>query len=651
LDLEFNPSTGKPHILGLASPYLCAAAAFNKGDTERLVKDILDHNLKMVGHAVMDADRPILQNVDIETPLEAWIDSMLEFYILNSHYCSAPGKEDNEDDPGALGLMNLWTCASQYTDLPQWKICRGAGCFGPCPEHEEKWYCAVDAWAGLQSHTAMAPVIAQHAQGKLLENLQKVAVYCGLMTKQGIKIDRDVIARLEEQIQGRKALLFPSEMRLRTERCKKETKVWLTPFNPNAPTQVAQYFKDHGVNLGAKGTTDRNVIRKALERELKKLHVDYTVDKAGGIELIEPELVTLPEPIEMLYNVDQYKRAGKGLQSWFDDSYFHEDGLLHPRFIVPGTITGRLASSNPNFQSIPRVGFGALVRAAVVPRSDKLRLAKMDKSQLELRVCLYYAGVQEDLGADAFAWLVRQSGGRFKAPADRLFNGKERDVAKSVSHAFDYLEGLDLVDPRDLAKDRYKKEIAYGARKVFDGCQGREEWTFRGQVVTFTGANLAERLFGDKGLGFRKQALEIQEIYAERFPSIRGWHKSLSTAIERDGCVQSITGRRIELKGRPADDLKLAAAFLGQGGGADEVQEHMRYAFDEGKIALAQIHDELVMEIDKSWSVEQAYKHFDFFVCPSVTFGGIVFPGKLSLGDNWAKYHPELNPQGLVELQ
>jgi DNA polymerase family A len=351
----------------------------------------------------------------------------------------------------------------------------------------------------------------------------------------------------------------------------------------------------------------------------------------------------------MLYRLDQYKRAGKGLKSWFDDKYIGRDGYIHPRFVVTGTSTGRLSSSGPNFQNIPKVGFGSMVRAAIVPRSPSLRISKADKSQLELRICLFYAGIHEDIGDDAFTWLVQNSDGKFEKPAARL-GYKPRDVAKSVSHAADYLEGLVILSDKDLASKRRCDERRAGALIVFDGTGGRPLWEYGGGVVAFTGGNLSERLFGDRRNEHRREALEIQEIYLERFPSIRRWHMELSAAIERKGRVVSHTGRHIDLYGSSEDNLKLAAAFLGQGGGADEVQEHMLKLHHTNRIAIIQVHDELVIETPREWTNEQVKRSFDFFCEPSQRFANIRFPIKISTGDNWGSYNESTNPGGCVEI-
>ncbi|MEN6536320.1 MAG: DNA polymerase, partial [Bryobacteraceae bacterium] len=270
----------------------------------------------------------------------------------------------------------------------------------------------------------------------LYEDLKRLAVYCGKMTRRGIRIDREVVNRLETGIQEKKGSLFESEMKLRTPKCKKLTKHWLTPFNPNAPKQIKEYFDSVGVELKAKkgSLTSKATICATLERELKKAKVPFTTDKVLGLpEIAEDWDGTLAEPVEYLLRLAEYKGAGKGLKSWFADEYIDTESFVHPRFIVPGTATGRLASANPNFQNLPKRGFGALVRAALVPRDSKLKFVRADKAQLELRVCLHYAGVDAP-PFDAFSWLVEKAHGKFDAAAAK-FSMKPRDIAKSVGHA------------------------------------------------------------------------------------------------------------------------------------------------------------------------------------------------------------------------
>jgi hypothetical protein len=950
-DLEFSPSTGKPHLLGIASTKTSACIPWTNGAAEMVVNVARAKNLPLVGHSVMDADKPVVESAcGITTPSSLWEDSMIAGYLANQDWAAQPGKTEDDDDKGSLGLMNLWTMASYYTDVPNWKRCRGAACFGPCPDHDEPYYCGIDSWSGLMVYNEAIKSIPR----PLYDDLKNLTLYCSDMSRQGIALDRELIARMETQIKEKKAGLFPSEMRLRSERCTKEKRFFLTPFNPNSSDQKIAYFKSVGIPLMGKGRqekADKDTIRKALEQQLRKLRVSYEVDRKSSQLFLPDDDIILPEPVEYLYRLDQYMRSGKGLRSWFDDKYVAPDGLIHPRFIVTGTSTGRLASSGPNCfdaateilttkgwvpmpiltmshevaqyfedsdtigftrpltvfakdyigdmvqiknqhinlrvtsdhrcplrhrksgkfvehlassykedwqqlgaaqtqcqqnthgfasaeiqflvatqadgsytkygidfsfkklrkserlrqilstlgweyrdystktrqrflvtdsqavalvdkylgpekrfaewvcqlplellqtfceevfhwdgtfktkscyaskdkinadfvqiaftligqrakvrlyvsaegshswqvdvskhgyslttnvektvehdtselvyclsvptsyvvvrrsgrvmitgqcQNIPKRGFGALVRAAIVPRSSKLLIAKADKAQLEARIVYFYAGGKQP-EIDLFTQLVVDSDGRFSAAASRN-SMKERDVSKSIVHGYHYGEGVVHLTDEELATVTRQREIKAGALLIFDGQQGRPLWEYRNGYIGFTGANLSERLFGDRTLEHRREALEIQEIYSIVRPEVRVWQQDVSRQIETTRQIVSHTGRRMRLYGTPEDDLKLALAFLGQGGGADEVQEAMLRYQSLGKIALIQVHDELVFELPREYTDQQVMKFFDVFCEPSAKFGGWRFPIEVSRGDNWCGWDDSLNPGGL----
>lgn len=841
LDLEFSPATGKAHIIGTASKSLSAGARFSAELCRQIVREASEANAQFVGHSVLDADKPIVEGyLGHETPLAAWDDSMLRGYLCNSDWCSQPGKTEDDDDKGALGLMNLGTMGTYYLGVPLWKRCRDTGCTGPCPEHDEEWYCAVDSWAGLRiADKAREEMTKRNIPEKLYEDLKKLSIYCGDMQRRGVAIDRKWVEMLEKGIVEKKAELFPSEMKLATARSKKEKKVWSTPFNPNSPKDIIKWFAENGLPLEAKkgSPTGKDTIRKTLERVLKKFRIPYDIDRKSGIlEVMETE-ADIPEAVDYLVRLDRYKRAGKGLKSWFDAEYFGADGYIHPRFIVTGTATGRLASSGPNFQNIPKRGFGSLVRAAIVPREKGLQLLKSDKClapgtriltkdlrwvaieklipgdevvgfdeklggfnhcmrhahvvktdrvlknsvrltfasgkqiicstdhqwvvprkkrsgggatrtwvttedlvigdtvakfiepweentsweagwmagmfdgegsfyrpprllpkaiarieglrswgkcsdvdricnieaigkqeliavqtstgtmiaeglmthncQLEMRIVFFYAGEEVPAG-DPFSRIVNDNVGLLDDAA-RNASAKVRDIAKSIVHAGDYLEGLDVLGDMELAKERIQKEIAAGARLIFDGKNGREKWEYRGGFVSFTGANLAERIFGDKSLPHRARALQIQEAYFRTHPGVRRWQQEVSREVERTRAIRSYTGRSLQLYGTPEDDLKLACAFLGQGGGADEVQEAMLRYQAIGHTALLQVHDELIFEAPADWTDSEIKKFFSVFSAPSERFDGREFPVDVQKGMNWCAAG-EMNPNGLVEV-
>lgn len=263
--------------------------------------------------------------------------------------------------------------------------------------------------------------------------------------------------------------------------------------------------------------------------------------------------------------------------------------------------------------------------------------------------CLYLAGVSPNiLGADAFLWLVDQSDGQFSKAAETLDPvgyGKDprkaaRNVAKRISHAGDYLEGFQLLDPIDLQKPRILREIEVGARAVYTRKyypQLKKDWTFQGKVVSFTGVNLGITLFGDKSFESRAKALAIQEgIYFKRFWMLREWHMSVTDEIENRGYLKMPTGTFVRLFGRGEDRAKVAVATLGQGVAAHHVQAIMlKYRRETGTIPLFQVHDELVWEIPRDLSDQAALEFVEIMRGETWRLADFAVPSDAKRGKNW----------------
>lgn len=639
LDLEFNTDTGRPTVVGLATEEGCGAVRWDADFVRDVVMGLLDRGVRLVGHAVVGADRPVIEAaLGIRTRLDQWEDSMLAHYLAAQVLCKAPAKEEDKDDTGSLGFMGLWPAASRWTNLPQWKAHRGAECYGPCPRCDVFGYCAIDAFAGLVVYRkAIGHYLDRGGSYEFYRKLVHLADICDRMETRGVRVDLDYVKRFEATSEERKAQWFPHTVNGKT--------VVYTEFNPKSPDQVLSWFASKGVVLGA---SDKAEIQKTLEKLLK--NHGYAFDKG---EKLPPEMWSivdadsgetvedLPLVVDYLHRLFLFKSAGKGLDAWFSDKYVsRKDKRIHPRFIVTGTSTGRLSSSKPNFQNIPARGFGEEVRRCILPKDDDHELIKADFSQLELRMCLYLAGVDPGIiGDDAFTWLVQQAEGEFDAAAAN-YRGTARDISKSVSHAGDYLEGLRLVPYLTLKTSRYQSEMKAGALVVYhpdfnEFCE--EPWTFREKVVCFTGGNLAQRLFGDRSYENRKRALHIQEgIYFKRFPQLRRWHRSILKDVETRGYVLSRTGRILELYGTPEDDAKITAAFHGQGTSADHVQEVMRrFDLERNEIPQMQVHDELVTNILKTKSDEEALEYMRLMGEETVLLPGFRCPAKVKRGPNW----------------
>lgn len=361
-DLEFSRS-GRPTILGVACSDRCASLPWDAGLARVAFRS---RTTKYVGHFVLDADKPKIEaTLGVKIPVNRWDSTELRHYILNSDFTSMPGKSEDDEDSNSLGLMNIWVVLSLYTSLPNYKLCRNSACIGPCPRHDVYGYNAIDAFGPVgANHRMIAEMRRRDIPEKLYDDLKDLTLMCDAMTAKGVWVDRTYVKTLEEMWEAEKAAMFPYELRRKGG---KEVKVYGTyegeswvplPFAPTAPQQAIRYFEDHGMSLRGKGgkvQADKATVRKLLERKLREAGVDYEVSRFGGVELVEGEVLDkLPIEVQWLFKLDCHKSTGKGLDSWFADDYFVDpqgrktDGFLHPRFIVTGTVTGRLSSSRPN---------------------------------------------------------------------------------------------------------------------------------------------------------------------------------------------------------------------------------------------------------------------------------------------------------------
>lgn len=626
IDLEFDPIRHKATILGLSNSKLAASAPFSK-ELARFVVDCAKLGItKLVGYSVVGAEKEELEHaLGEELPIEIFEDGMLTHFLLNQDLVKMSGGKE-ESEKGSMGFLNLWTMNTFYVGLPQFKVCRELECVGPCPKHDVWGYNAMDTYTAREGFIEMLKEMERRGiPYQLYRDLLEINLIAQKMQNRGIKVDRDLVEKLDKITDEEKEKLFPY-----TGEGKKKK---YEHFNPNSPAGAIAYFNKYGIELEQWNSKE---IYEALE--------NIAEEENTNLDDILKNSSNLPIHYQLLIKGYRYKGAGKGFKSWFDEKFFGEDGLMHPRFLVIGTSTGRFSSRSPNFQNIPRFddrtpvdeqdSFG-LARLAIIPRSNDLCLIKADKSNLELRMCLYYAGFDTyKIEKDAFQWMVDTSDGAYKDAAAFL-KMSERDVAKSVAHGSNYGEGIIILYPKDLIRPSIKTAIKMGAIVLY------EDWDYCGGKVAFSGVNLASRIFKDTSLEARARANQILEgIYFKKFHIIREWHKKVLTELESTGIIRSVTGRFVRFNDTPLNNAKNAFSFLGQGTSADHVQgdmlEFYRKYGNDG-IPLLQVHDELVFEKPKTWSDEEAISFLSIMEQEDKRIPGFICPVKMYRGENWAQ--------------
>jgi len=637
IDYEFK-RFDRPTIMGIADRTLAVGLKFDRalhGELEPLRKA----GVKFVAHSGYGADKPVYDWVEgVESdPLE-WIDSMLLHWFQNAHLTKAPQK-DESDDAGALGFMDLYSAASLVVDVPNWKACRGSACQGPCPTHEPFNYCAVDAWAGLEIALSCLHALRQRGfNWSTFTDRSLLAYYLEKMQSRGMRVDWDYLDRFNARSEEIKEGLFP----LNEEGGQ-------TPFNPRSSDQVLAWAKANGISLSS---NQKNDVRKTLEK---------TAARFGFSDLKElDEADELPPVVEVLYRLDQFKGSGKGSDAWFDRRYVSkEDGLLHPRYIYVGTSTSRLSCAKPNFTNLPSRGWGDLLKGAVIPHDpEKYDIIDADLGQLELRAVLYQAGYPvETIKGDALSAILEKS----KEPLQRaaeIAGGTARDILKTVVYGGQYGEGVQIYTPDDMRSPVFQRMLSKGAIRLYTPEYVKwldHPWEYAGGIIGFTGANLAERLFGDKKEESRRKALEIQDdiIFAGDLRIIREWQIKVSREIESKGFLQLPNTHGLRMLGSAHKNFKVGLAFLGQGFGAMHAQATMLEMIrrsEKNHLPLLQVHDSLVYAVLREWPDQQVREFMVPFFSETPLIPGFKAPGKVKRGRNYGSYHAEHNSGGLRQI-
>lgn len=639
LDLEWGLKTEQPTIIGQSDGTVTVSCSFDDGIGA--FNELLKRSpfAEIVGHNVVSADVMVLRKLGINIPLNRVEDTIIRHWLVNMHLCKTTKKAGLEEDAGekkGRGFMNLGTVLSLYTDLRYYKECRGARCEGPCPEHSPFEYNGTDALGPVIAIPKLKTACKLRGVEHLYPMHRELAMVLAEMSERGLKIDVDYVDQLRTDFIAQKTQM------------KEEF-----PFNPQSPQQVMAFFKARGVELeDAKEET----IRDAVE--------EYPDDEVLDQFLMFKELGNGPDrwfaKREWVTKTPEGKPCSPHWAGFVDGN-----GYVHPRLGM-FTSSGRLMCADPNFQNVPKrrldrrncacghtiklhegkctaagceckrfngINLGKKLRRAVIA-PEGYYIIRADYSNGENRVYLYLAGYPPPKG-DLHQWMTENIG----IAADHPFAlkmGSPRDAAKSVTHATDYGEGLQLKTLAELRTPAIRNEISKGARVV---CS---DWRFEGKIVTFTGANLAQRAFGSKTLENRRLALEIQERYIAKFPGIRALQKRITKQIENERMVRPPHGYALLSYGRAEDRIKQALAVWGS-----QPVAHL------SKVALLnldrhwkqgrpvdcrlQIHDEMLAYTPEKVDPKIAgmWLRGDMEI-ETPEMKGFVLPAEASYGPNWA---------------
>lgn len=276
----------------------------------------------------------------------------------------------------------------------------------------------------------------------------------------------------------------------------------------------------------------------------------------------------------------------EGLLGWVDN-----DLRIHTTLKQGGTVTGRLSSSEPNLQNIPRLKTDKFKIREAFTAAVMKRLVVADYDQLEMKLMAHFSGDPRMVEAIA-------SGKDLHCVTVALMFGENYDEVYAAKKAKNPTPEQEIL----LMKRQSAKAVGFGL--IYGIGPGK----LSGQ--------LTEEL---KRLVSKEEAANDIKRYFAAFPGVDGFIRATHQACHRTEFVQTLLGRKRRLpqinarggtgsdedaKGTAAEARRQSVNSIIQGTASDVAKAAMLVAENDpvmqsvGAKLLMQIHDELIWEVD-----------------------------------------------------
>jgi DNA polymerase-1 len=398
-------------------------------------------------------------------------------------------------------------------------------------------YAAMDAGVVLSLKAELEEELEVHYADALFNDLEMPLVsVLADMEMAGIALDTDFLSRMSEELSARLAEI--------------ENQIYIAvgePFNLNSPQQLS------------------DALFKRLQLEppdrTRRTSSGFYSTAAGVLE----ELRGKHEVVDWML---EYRELSKLKSTYLDALPLQVNpytGHVHTSYNQTGSVTGRIASSDPNLQNIPiRTEMGRQVRHAFVASPGNLLLG-VDYSQVELRIVAHMANDQAMLDA-------------FRAG---------QDIHATTAAAI-YGVPLDQVTSEQR---RRSKGINFGL------IYGMSAFG----LTRYTDLTLAE-------------SEDFMQAYFQKFPGVKSYLDNIRRLAAEQGYVETLLGRRRYFPGlknqsnrniRNREEREAINAPI-QGTAADIMKIamlHIPVALENAGLKsrmLLQVHDEVVLECPRN---------------------------------------------------
>lgn len=298
--------------------------------------------------------------------------------------------------------------------------------FQSAPEAEQTDYACRDVvYTGKLYNEMVSALALSGVPGTLVDHVHKLALALYDTEVHGVRVDLDYLAKVGGELKGKIDTAIPRMRAAASEAIELiEADAWLalidkykTPakkasvkkpdFNWNSTKQLQRLIYDElGLPVQMKWDPKKKERRPTLD--------DDALEELEGLHPVVDELRS---------HRGDVKVYGSFIEGTLDRQV---GGRIYPSFNVNGTVTGRISSSNPNLQQLPREGG---VRGIYVP-SPSHKLISCDYGMLEVVVAAHYS---QD---PALLRIIHEGASKHDITAAAL--GIERQIAKTVNFAMQY---------------------------------------------------------------------------------------------------------------------------------------------------------------------------------------------------------------------
>lgn len=354
-------------------------------------------------------------------------------------------------------------------------------------------------------------------------------------------------------------------------------------LNPSSPTQLVKVFYS---DQGLMKPLYKHVKEKALKKLIEKESTDkQTISKAIKLCQTLGKTKGIPELLKFLEAISEHRKVSK-LKSTYIDVFLNKsiNGKIYTRFNMGvtasgddgGVATGRLSSSDPNFQNIPRKSD---IRECIIV-DDGYVLFEFDYSQLEIRIASDYC--QDE------TWITSLNSGE----DTHVYNGINILVKNKIPKP----DGK-MYDPKEFASDYHDPEPRAKAKVLgFSVIYGK------------TGYGLS----ADLGVSVPVAEQVIEAIF-NQYQNLRIWVNRQKQFVRENGFILTMFGRKIKVPDYDSqDEFRLAEAYRKsvnypvQSGASDVVMQAMNRVCTWLEVKkkktypVLTVHDSIMFAVHKS---------------------------------------------------